>query len=173
MKALGAVWILALPLLGADPLHIDSGARQMLASPDIAFAMDAEQSGVAGIQLGRLAAEKGTSPELKQFGTQLADECARLDRKLAEFAAGDKMVLPQVPTAKDQSSYEKLARLSGVAFDKAYAKQMLKRQQKVAKRFARQAKKGKNDQLRELASESLPAIEQHIDQLKSIRSQTS
>jgi putative membrane protein len=173
MKALGAVWFLAVPLLGAAQLHLDAGARQMLASRDIAFALEAQQSDVAGIELGRLAAEKGASPELKQFGTQLADECARRNRRLAEFAAGDKMVLPQVATAKDQSTYDKLRKLSGAAFDKAYTKQMLKTQKKVAKRFARQAKKGKNDQLRELASESLPALEQHIDQLKSIRIQTS
>ena len=145
MRMAAAVAVLFLPVSCLAQFHIDSGARQMLASPDKAFAMQAHQSSLGGVQFGKLATQKAATPELKEFGAQLADVYGQLSNKLEAIVSSDKMFLARVISAKDQTKYDKLAKLSGAAFDKAYAKQVLKTQKAAVKRYARQTKKGKEE----------------------------
>jgi len=152
-------------------VHIDTGARQMLTSADKGFAMEAAQNGLAEVRFGRLAAQKGGTPELKQLGAQIAESHDRLNEKLTAIVARDQMVLPNVLNAKDQAHYDKLERLSGADFDKAYLGEMVKAHEAAVKEFERQAKNGKDERLRSFASESLPVLEQHLQKLKSLHSQ--
>jgi putative membrane protein len=57
---------------------------------------------------------------------------------------------------------EKLAKKSGVDFDKAYMDHMVKDHKKVVKEFQKAAKSAKDPDVKNFASKNLPTIEEHL-----------
>src|SRR5579875_627875 len=106
--------------------HMDTGANKMMKSADMSFAMKAAQGGMAEVQLGQLAAQKATNPDVKAFGQQMVDDHTKANDDLKSVAQGENITLPASLDAKDQAEYTKLQGLSGAAFDRAYVKDMVK-----------------------------------------------
>jgi predicted outer membrane protein len=69
--------------------HMDHGARKMMKSPDTAFAITAAQGGLAEVKLGRLAAEKGSSADVKAFGQQMVDDHGKANERLKSVAESE------------------------------------------------------------------------------------
>ena len=153
--------------------HLDSGTEEMLRSRDTAFAISASQGGIAKVQLGSLAASKAGDPAVKAFGRQMVDDHTKADDRLASLAQEQNMTLPANLTAKDQALYDKLSQLSGAAFDKAYVSGMLKDHKKDVKAFRKEAGSGKNPKIKNFAAETLPILQHHLDEVKSIQSRSS
>lgn len=170
--SLGALFLASFSAAQDKPgIHLDTGSEQMLGSADKSFAMDAAQGGLAEIQFGKLAAQKAANPELKEFGRQMTSDHTRLNEKLKALVAREHMTLPEAIAAKDQATYDMLSRLSGSAFDKACAEEMLKAHQIAVKEFTREAKAGKDSNMRNFASDALLLLQQHLDKIRSIHLQ--
>ena len=150
--------------------HIDTGAKQMLASGDKAFAMKAAQGGMAEVQMGKLAADKGNSPDVKAFGQQMVDDHTKANDQLKSVADGESMTLPTGMNAKDQAEYDRLSKLSGDAFDKAYVRGMVKDHEMDVKEFQRESTHGQDPQIKNFASQTLPVLEGHLSKIKAIQS---
>ena len=71
-------------------------------------------------------------------------------------------------TPKHQSRVDKLARLSGAEFDKAYIKDQQKFHQQNVEEFQQEAQYGAVPQVKDLASKSLPALKQHVELAKDL-----
>ena len=149
---------------------MDSGSQKMAKSADTAFAMKAAQGGVAEVQLGKLAAEKGGSPEVKAFGQQMVDDHSKANDQLKAVAEKENMTLPTTMNAKDQALYNKLQTMSGANFDKTYVKAMVKDHEEDIKEFKKEADHGKNEQIKNFASTTLPVLQGHLDKIKGIES---
>lgn len=93
---------------------------------DKMFVRKAAEGGLAEVQLGKLAAEKGASEEVKSFGQKMADEHAQLNKEVAELADAIGTMVPKKMGKADQAEYEKLNGLSGEDFDKEYIAYMVK-----------------------------------------------
>ncbi|MGI9072982.1 MAG: DUF4142 domain-containing protein [Bryobacteraceae bacterium] len=149
---------------------MDEGSSNMLKSTDTAFAMKAAQGGVAEVQMGKMAAEKASSPDVKAFGRQMVDDHTKANDDLNSVAEKKRMTLPTDMNAHQQDSYSKLRRLSRDEFDRAYVKDMVKDHEEDVKEFQKEANKGKDDDIKGFASRTLPVLQQHLDKIKSIRS---
>ena len=162
-------------LLGAFPIqaqnsasqHLDNGAKKMTSSADTVFAMKAAQGGMAEVKLGQLAAEKASDPDVKAFAQKMVDDHSKANDQLKSVASAENMTLPTDLDAKDQSEYQKLSQLSGPAFDKAYMKGMVKDHETDVKEFQKEANSGKDPQLKQFASTTLPILQSHLDMAKS------
>jgi putative membrane protein len=150
--------------------HIDTGANQMLKSPDIAFAIHAAQGGAAEVKMGKLAAEKASDPDLKTFGQQMVDDHTKANDQLTSVAKQENMTLPSDLTAKDEAMYTRLEKLSGLAFDRAYVADMLKDHEADVKEFQREAHSGTDSAIKNFASQTLPVLQEHLEKIKSIHS---
>lgn len=148
---------------------MDSGSQKMAKSSDTAFAMKAAQGGIAEVQLGKLASEKGGSPEVKAFGQQMVEDHSKANDQLKAIAQQENMTLPTNMDAKDQALYNKLQTMSGSQFDKVYVKNMVKDHEKDIKEFKKEADKGNNAQLKNFASSTLPILQGHLDKIKGIQ----
>ena len=51
---------------------------------DKKFVMDAAVGGMAEVELGKLAAEKATNPEVKQFGQRMVDDHTKANDELKD-----------------------------------------------------------------------------------------
>ncbi|MDQ3919775.1 MAG: DUF4142 domain-containing protein, partial [Acidobacteriota bacterium] len=95
-------------------------------SADEKFAMAAAMGGLEEVELGRIAAQKGASDEVRQFGQRMVDDHTRANEELMRVASGKGWTPPAALDAKHQAEMQKLSAMSGEKFDKAYVKMMVK-----------------------------------------------
>ena len=138
-------------------------------SPDTAFAVKAAQGGLAEVKLGRLAADNGSSPDVKAFGQQMVDDHSKANDQLKSVAESEGMTLPTDINQKQQAMYDRLSKLSGDQFDSAYVKDMIMDHQEDVKDFRKEAQSGTDEKIKSFAAETLPVIQGHLDKLKAIQ----
>src|SRR4051812_25881962 len=154
-------------------LHMDQGSRRMLASADTAFALKAAQGGLAEVRLGKLAAGKAASPDVKAFGQHMIDDHTKANEQLKSVAQEERMTLPADVNHEQQATYDQLSKLSGAEFDRAYVKAMVSDHQEDVKDFTKEVKSGQDAKIKAFASQTLPVLEQHLEMIKGIRDKLS
>lgn len=135
---------------------------------DTHFAKEAAHGGMAEVKLGHLAQDKGSSDSVKSFGKRMVADHSKAGDKLKDVASRENITLPTQNSAKDQATYDKLSKLSGSAFDRAYARDMVKEHEADVSAFQREANAGKDDSLKSFASETLPTLQDHLKQAKEM-----
>jgi putative membrane protein len=70
--------------------------------------------------------------------------------------------MPTDLDAKDRALKDRLSKLSGDAFDRAYMQEMVSDHQKVLKEFQAEAKSGRDPETKAWASKTAPTIEEHL-----------
>ena len=126
------------------------------------FAAEAAQGGMAEVEMGRLAAEKGMDPAVKGFGQRMVDDHSKANDELKSIAAKNNISLPAEMNAVQKAGLNKLSKLSGAAFDKAYMSMMVKDHVKDVGEFEMQAKSGTNSDVKTFASTTLPTLQTHL-----------
>jgi putative membrane protein len=143
---------------------------------DAHFAKAAAQGGMAEIQLGKLAADHGSNAMVKAFGERMVTQHGAAADQLKAAAEQAHLVLPTTVSAKDQQTYDRLARLNGSDFDRAYAADMVQDHEKDLNEFHNEANNGRNSSIRAFAAQTTPMIQQHLNQAREMQkavSQTS
>jgi putative membrane protein len=110
-----------------------------LSNADRKFAREAAQGGLAEVELGRLATQKGQSDQVKQFGQRMIDDHTKANDQLKSVAAKDNITVPTSIDAKDQALKDKLSGLSGAEFDRNYMRSMVKDHEKDISEFQKEA----------------------------------
>ncbi len=93
---------------------------------DKKFLKDAAMGGMLEMELGKLATQKASSDEVKQFGQKMMDDHTRANDDLKQLAAKENVKIPDSIDSRHQARIDKLSKLSGPQFDKAYMKDQLK-----------------------------------------------
>jgi putative membrane protein len=73
------------------------------------------------------------------------------------------------PNKKQKAVYDKLAKLSGDAFDREFAKAMVDDHKKDIKEFEKESKKP-DDAAASFAKETLPTLQKHLETAQSLSS---
>lgn len=148
---------------------MDQGSSRMLKSADTTFAIKAAQGGVAEVEMGKLAVEKGSSADVKAFGRQMVDDHTKANNDLKSIAEKKGMTLPDDMNAHQHATHTKLQRLSGDAFDQAYVKDMVKDHEEDVKEFEKESESGKDLDIKGFASRTLPVLRGHLEKVRSIQ----
>ncbi|MGA2419312.1 MAG: DUF4142 domain-containing protein [Candidatus Acidiferrum sp.] len=135
---------------------------------DARFVHDAALGNMAEIQLGRLAAERGGSDVVKAFGERMIVQHGSMADQLKAAAQKENVALPGKLSSRDQQTYDRLAHLSGSPFDRAYAQNMVDDHQKDLAAFQMEANIGKDETFRTFADQSLPTIQEHLNQAREV-----
>jgi putative membrane protein len=93
---------------------------------DKMFLRKAAEGGIAEVKLGQLAAQKGSSDDVKAFGQKMVDDHTKLNLEIAQVADSMGVMLPKSMNKEDQAEYDKLNALSGNDFDIEYLTFMVK-----------------------------------------------
>lgn len=153
---------------GGQNSNQSGGAAMAVSSADRKFAMTAAMDGMTEVELGRLAAERGSSDSVKQFGQRMVDDHSKANDELKQWAATAGVTLPTALDAKHQAMVAKMSGLSGAAFDKAYAKEMVKAHTKAVQLFQREADRGTDSGLKSFASSKLPTLQEHLQMARAL-----
>lgn len=143
-----------------------------LAPADRQFIKKAAQGGLAEVQLGQLATEKADSPDVKQFGQKMVDDHSKANDQLKQVASNKGVTIPDKLSAKDAATKARLEKLSGKAFDRAYMRDMVMDHTKDVSEFRTESKTAKDPDVKNFASETLPTLQDHLKQAKSIAPKT-
>jgi putative membrane protein len=143
-----------------------------LAPSDRTFIKKAAQGGLAEVELGKLATEKAASPEVKQFGQRMVEDHSKANEQLKQVASEKGVAVPEKLSPKDAATKARLEKLSGKAFDRAYMHDMVVDHTKDVSEFRMEAKNAKDPDVKNFASQTLPVIEDHLKEAKSIAPKT-
>lgn len=135
---------------------------------DSTFAREAAEGGIAEIKFGQLAEEKGSSQEVKDFGKRMVTDHTKASDQLKADAAKEKFTLPTDMSKRDQMTYDRLSKLSGSAFDRAYARDMVRDHRADVAQFLTESKNGKQDWTKDFASQTLPTLREHLKQAEEM-----
>jgi putative membrane protein len=139
-----------------------SPSSSQLSKRDKMFMRKAAEGGLAEVELGKLAQEKGTDQAVKSFGERMVTDHSQANDKLMTLAQSMNVELPTKLGKKDQKALDKLQSKSGEAFDKAYASAMRRDHRVDIREFEHEAKHGENAQLKEFAQTTLPTLKEHL-----------
>jgi len=150
---------------------MSSKSASKLSASDKKFVRDAAQGGMAEVELGKLATEKASSDDVKKFGQRMVDDHTKAGDQLKQVASSEGVQLPQGLSAKDKLTKERLSKLSGEQFDKAYMADMVKDHTQDVADFQRESKSGSDPAVKDFASQTLPTLQDHLKQAKRDRAQ--
>jgi putative membrane protein len=139
-----------------------------LSPADKRFVKAAAQGGMAEVELGRLAVEKAASDDVKKFGQRMIDDHSRANDQLKQVAAQQGITLPTTLDAKDEATKERLSKLSGDQFDKAYMRDMVRDHKKDIADFKSESSTGRDSAVKNFASDTLPTLESHLKEAETI-----
>jgi putative membrane protein len=144
---------------GAGPLGTTPVEDMVLS--DKAFVKKAAEETVTEVELGKLAQEKGSSDAVKQFGKRMVEDHARTSQDLSTAAAKVNVEVPSEMTRGGKKTHDKLAKLSGADFDRAYAKLMLNDQKNKVETFTQEARLGRVPEVKDFAVKTMPTLQEH------------
>lgn len=151
---------LAVLSVGAVMFAQESANR--LANPDSTFAMKAAQGGMAEVRLGQLATQNASNPDVKTFGQRMIDDHTKANDRLKAIAEQKGLTLPANIDAKDQATYDRLSKLRGAEFDRAYTSDMVKDHREDIAEFEKEANAGNDPDIKGFAAETLPTLREHL-----------
>src|SRR4051812_38412954 len=131
-------------------------------SSDTAFVKKAAQGGLAEVELGQLATQKAASDDVKKFGQRMVDDHTKANDQLKQVASQKNITLPTDIGAKNKATKDHLEKLSGAAFDKAYMTHMVQDHKKDVAEFQKEANSGKDADVKNFASQTLPTLQEHL-----------
>jgi putative membrane protein len=165
LTAAMAGMLLALPACPWAKTH-SSHARHK-ASSSAGFIKEAAAGGMAEVQIGNLAQERATNEDVKTFAKRMVDDHTKVNDDLEQVAEKKHITLSKRLDPKHKALHDRLAKLSGHAFDRAYMDAMLADHRHDVAAFQREAKSSDPD-VRDFASRTLPTLEEHLTQAQQV-----
>ncbi len=135
---------------------------------DKAFVSKALEGGMAQIGLGKLAAEKGSGADVRQFGQKMVDDHTQMGNQMKLVGQQISVKAPKGLSKKDQQLVAKLETLSGAQFDDAYIAAMVKDQKSDAADFRQEAGNTQNPTVKQAAQVGGQVIDGHLQMIEQI-----
>lgn len=136
---------------------------------DKTFLKNAAAGGLAEVELGKLAAGKGSTDGVKQFGQRMVEDHSKANELLKQVAGRESIAVPDSLDAKAQARVDKLAKLSGAQFDRAYIKDQVKDHEQDVREFQLEAENGLDPDVKHFAAQTLPTLKEHLTMIKDLR----
>jgi putative membrane protein len=130
---------------------------------DAQFLVNAAEINMEEISLGKLAQQKGTSSHVKELGKMMEDEHTKSMASLTTLAQTKVVTLPTSTTNDSMDAYKKLNNKSGNDFGKEYSSMMVKGHKDAIALFEKASTDCTDLDIRNWATEMLPALRQHLD----------
>jgi putative membrane protein len=158
------------PSSGAQSSAKSSSSSSQLSPADKKFVMEAAEGGMAEVELGKLATQNAESAQVKQFGQRMVDDHTKANDELKKVAEQKGVTLPTQLSAKDQASKDKLSKLKGEQFDRAYMHDMVKDHKTDVAEFQKASTTAKDSDVKNFAAQTLPTLEDHLKQAQQVES---
>ena len=147
-----------------------AGAGTSIPAADKTFVEKAAVGGLAEVEMGKMAQQKGSSDQVKQFGSRMVEDHSKANDELKKIASSKGITLPTDLDAKHKSKMDKMQKLSGAQFDRAYMDDMVADHKQDVAEFKKEANSGKDSDIKAFAAKTLPTLEDHLKMAQSTES---
>jgi putative membrane protein len=121
------------------------------------------------VAAGKIAADKGSQPAVKDFGNMLVTEHSQAGSELQSLASAKGVTPPTALPSDKQKELDKLSKLSGKDFDREFAKKTgVKDHEATIKKFETASKRVKDSDLKAWIDKTLPNLRKHLEHAKAL-----
>jgi|SRR5215467_10831333 len=150
-------------ILGTSALAQTAGTRTAKRlTADTMFIAKAAEGGMAEVELGRLAQQRGSNEAVKTFGKRMETDHTKINDDLKTIAESKNVTWPTALNARDQATMDRLSNLSGAEFDRAYMADMVRDHRADVAEFRRQADHATDPDVKNFAAKYLPTLQDHL-----------
>jgi putative membrane protein len=132
------------------------------AAPSQDFLDKAAQGSITEVTAGKLAMDKATAPDVREFAERLVKERRLTHQLLKALAASHDVELPKAPSPEQRETLRQLHRKSGAAFDHAYVAAQIAVQEESVALLKAEIALDRDTETKAFAKEMLPTIEAQL-----------
>lgn len=136
---------------------------------DSKFATQAAVGGMAEVEMGKLALQKGTNAQVKEFATMMVNDHGKANSELMEIAAAKNITLPSTVDDDHKKKMDDLSKKTGADFDKAYVDAMVDGHKSTLKLMEDESKDGADAELKAFATKTAPVVQTHLTMINKIK----
>jgi putative membrane protein len=136
--------------------------RGQLSAADYKFAREAARGGIYEVNLGNMAAVNSRNSAVQQFGQRMARDHGKAGQDLAQIVSRKGGSLPSDPSSKQQREVDRLQKLSGHEFDRAYMAEMVRCHKADEKAFKKASEEVQDPDLKSFAATTLTTVRDHL-----------
>ena len=148
------------PMTSAPPAAASTTAG--LGASDSSFLRKAAEGGIAEVALGNLAKDKASDPAVKEFAQKMIDDHSKANIELKQLANQKGVAVPAEADSQSKKELDKLSRLSGAEFDRAYMKLMVSDHQKDVAEFNKELTSAADSDVKSFVQKTLPTLQLHL-----------
>jgi putative membrane protein len=137
-------------------------------NPDASFYKHAAEGGIAEIEAGHLAQDKGSSQQIQDFGAMMIKDHSAANEKLQSLAASKNITLPTSSSVGQMATKAKLDMLSGGTFDKSYVTGQVSAHRQTIALFRKEISSGQDADAKAFAAATLPTVRSHLKAITAI-----
>ena len=154
------------PGIGSNP---SAGiSDQMREAADQIFASNLALQALTEVALDKLAATNASSDAVKTYAAQMMESNTKMSERLKRQAARGHVTIPAALDAKYQARIDRLAKLNGADFDRAFAREQVQSGERNLKAFEQEIQNGSDAGLRTLATRATPSIQKQLQDAKEL-----
>ncbi len=124
------------------------------------FVTKAAQTGMAEVELGKIALSKSQDPEVRSFAQRMVEDHGKANKELASIAKAQGIETPKRLDAKHLAMVEELKLMTGDEFDRKYAHHMNSGHSDAIELFEQESRSG-DAALAGFAQKTLPTLKEH------------
>ena len=144
-------------------------AAAAVAKVDSDFVAKVSQGGSFEVLASQMAANRAVSPDVKAFAQKDVDDHVKVNDELKGIAAAQSLPLKPDLDGALQKKLDRLGKLSGPSFDKAYVSEMKSIHHKDEGIFAKEAKNAANPDWQAFAAKTDEIVKGHIVALDAMK----
>jgi putative membrane protein len=138
-------------------------------SGDQAFVTKMGGVALAEIELGNIARDKASSRDVKGFGQRMIDDHGQAGRELKVIAERKNLTWPSALPPDAVALKERLAKLSGAAFDRAYIDAMVSGHKDVLGVVKTHAQSGGDAEVKAWATKASSSVQAHLTHAQEVQ----
>ncbi|CAH0153517.1 hypothetical protein SRABI27_03393 [Pedobacter sp. Bi27] len=135
---------------------------------DAKFTTQAAVGGMAEVELGKLALEKSSNSQVKEFATMMVKDHGMANTELMAIAKQKNITLPSTVDDEHKKKMDDLSKKTGADFDKAYVDAMVSGHKSTLKLMEDESRDGKDADLKSFATKTAPIVQSHLVMINKI-----
>jgi predicted outer membrane protein/sporulation protein YlmC with PRC-barrel domain len=145
--------------------------QSQLSQQDRQFVQQAGISNQFEIQAAEIAQDKAGNQQVQQFAQRMIKDHRTVGDRLAAVVQPLNVQVPQQLDEQHRRMIEDLRNMSGDQFDAAYIRGQIDAHNQAVALFEKQSNSGQNQELKRLASDTLPRLREHLTSAQDLSRQ--
>jgi putative membrane protein len=140
-----------------------------LSAAERGFINEAAGTGLYEVEGGQMAAARGSQPAVRAFGTMLVTQHRAAHGELQTVARANGITLPINVEADKRSKLDRLARLTGPAFDREFVQVVgIADHEAAVARFTAAGREARDPALRAWIDKTLATLQRHLQEARQL-----